>query len=563
MMSVVDHPIHKQQVRRAILAVALCTVSSNAHAFTYVFSDGIYASGSTSPNPLLAPDTLALTTSASKSFNSDFINQSGTVRWQGGDLFLGFSSTIDNRSLWTTSVDQRLSNSGAGTSTFLNSGVFRKTAGSGETLISARFVNNGVIDAQTGAIVFQGNATFNAGTAFTGSGTSAINNGAAFNGAISSTNLQLNAGYYAGTAAALSGIAKWQDGYFAGDWTLTSDSTLVTASGGFKTLSAAAFSNEGTVDWQGGTLSLKNGSQWSNEGLLNFAGSASIINDGGAQSTFTNAAAGTVQVATGQTLTVSNRFVSDGGMLKTDGVTNFQTGNIVFNAGTTFTGSGSNNINGGGAFNGAVNSTNLSFNAGYHVGTGAALSGTADWTGGYFTGDWQLTSGSTLDVAQNRSMYLSAGIVTNNGTFSWQGADLNLANGSNMSNSGLFDVQDSMTLTNGGGAQSTFTNGAGGTVYVAAGQTLTVNNRFVSDGGTLATDGTTNFQNSSALFNSGTVFTGDGTNNINSGGAFAGLIGSTNLSFNAGYFAGTVASLSGTAAWQGGYFTGDWQITNG
>jgi hypothetical protein len=552
-----------RRIGQAIFAAALCTVSSNAQAFTYVFSNGIYASGTTSPNPLLAPDTLALTTASDKAFNSAFINQSGTVDWQGGNIYLGNGSTIENRGVWTTSVDRSLINSGAATSMFINSGIFRKTAGFGETAILAHFVNSGIIDAQSGTIRFQGDAIFNAGTAFTGSGTNAISGSVAFNGAISSTNLRLNAGYYTGTAATLSGTAQWHDGYFAGDWTLTSGSTLAAVDNGFKTLSAANFTNDGTVNWQGGTLTLKNGSQWTNTGLLDFQNSASINNDGGAPSTFTNGAGGTVHVGADETVTVNNRFVSDGGTLDTDGITNFQGGNAVFNAGTTFTGSGVNAINSSAAFNGAINSTNLHFNAGYYTGTAAALSGTAEWQSGYFTGDWQITNGATLNVAQNRSMYLTAGSVVNNGTAEWKGDILNLADASQFTNSGLVDVHSSTSIANGGGAQSTFINGAGGTVHVDAGKTLTVNNRFVSDGGTLDTDGTTNFQGGDAVFNASTVFTGAGTNAINSGAAFNGLIGSTNLRFNAGYFAGAAAALSGSADWQGGYFTGDWQVTNG
>ena len=51
---------------------------------------------------------------------------------------------------------------------------------------------------------FQSNsAVFNAGTAFTGSGVSEINAGAAFSGAISSTNLKFNGGTFTGAAATL------------------------------------------------------------------------------------------------------------------------------------------------------------------------------------------------------------------------------------------------------------------------------------------------------------------------------------------------------------------------
>ncbi len=287
-------------------------MATPANAATFIFSSGNYIPGVTAPEPLLSPDILELTTGSNKFWNGvSFTNQSGTVNWTGGTLFLQSGATINSQSLWNTTANDSIVNNGGATSTFNNSGIFRKSAGTGSTTISNAFVNNGTIDAQTGTIAFNGGlATFNTGSVFVGAGINAINSNAAFNGAISSTNLDFNGGTFTGTNAALSGAADWNAGTFAGSWNLTSGSTLTAQSGSNKFLNGANFSNPGTVNWRDGTLFLQNGSQIVNNGTIAITSNNSINNNGGAASSFTNN--GLIQKTAGTgTSTLANGIALD------------------------------------------------------------------------------------------------------------------------------------------------------------------------------------------------------------------------------------------------------------
>lgn len=70
------------------LGASILGLAAPAGAATFFFSSGAYNPGVTSPNPLLAPDVLEIGTVATKSFATDFTNQSGTVNWRdGGAIF--------------------------------------------------------------------------------------------------------------------------------------------------------------------------------------------------------------------------------------------------------------------------------------------------------------------------------------------------------------------------------------------------------------------------------------------------------------------------------------------
>ncbi len=551
---------------KLLIGAACVFAAMPANAATFVFSSGNYIPGVTSPTPLLSPDILNITTGSNKFFNAvTFTNQSGTVNWQAGAIFLSNGAAVNNQSLWNATGDDSLNNNGGALSTFTNSGTFRKSAGTGATTIgSIAFVNSGVINAQTGSIDFNGgNAAFNAGSSFTGAGAVNINSNAAFNGAINSANLNFNAGIFTGTSASLTGTADWTAGNFSGGWTLTTGSTLTALTGSNKFIDAATITNNGTINWQDGALFLQNGSQLTNNGLLDYSASSSINNNGGALSTVINTATGTVHVGSGAAVSVGNTFVNNGGTLAADGVLNFTGGNATFNTGTSFTGAGDVNIASNAAFNGAISSTNLNFTGGIFTGTGASLTGTADWTAGNFSGGWALTTGSTLTALTGSNKFIDAATITNNGTINWQNGALFLQNGSQLTNNGLIDYSGSSSINNNGGAVSTVTNNAAGTVRVGAGSTLTVSNTFVNNGGTLAANGTLVFNGGNATFNTGTSFTGAGDVNIDNSAAFNGAISSANVNFNGGTFTGTSAALSGTADWIAGTFSGDWMVTAG
>ncbi len=524
-----------------VSTLAVAAIPSGAQAATFVFSSGSYIPGTTSPSPLLAPDILSITTGSNKFFDGvTFTNQSGTVDWSGGALFFSNGAVVNNQSLWDAGFNGSLNFNGGAATAFNNSGIFRKSAGAGTTTVGAiGFVNSGTIDAQTGTISFTGAATFNSGTSFVGAGTVAINTAATFNGGISSANLVFASGTFTGNAASLTGSASWSSGSFTGGWALTSGSTLTSVGGSNRFMDSASFTNDGTINWQNASaLFFTNGSQFVNNGTIDYAASSSLNNNGGAISTISNSATGLIQVDADATLTVSNRFVNDGGTLTADGTINFNGGNAVFNNGTTFNGAGTNAVNAAAAFNGGINSTNLRLNNGVYTGTNAVIDGDATFAAGTFSGGWNLSSGSTLTSVGGSNRFIDAGSFANDGTIIWQGGVLFFANGSQIVNSGTIDFQIDTSFNNNGGAASSFTNngliektGGAGTTTLASGIAFDNNGTINVLSGTIALPA---------------AFTNDGT--LGGTGAFA----STNL-INAGSIAPGAADATGTLLLTGNF----------
>jgi PEP-CTERM motif len=549
-----------------LMGASSLAIATQASATTFVFSSGSYIPGTTAPEPLMSPDTLNLTTGSNKFWAGvSFTNQSGTVNWQAGNLFMQNAATINNQSLWNATSDNSLINNGGALSTFTNSGIFQKSGGIGNTTISAiAFINSGLIDAQTGTILFNGNnATFNSGSSFTGAGTTSIGGNAAFNGAFSSTNLDFDSGTYTGTAASLSGSADWSAGSFSGSWDISAGSTLTANSGSNKFWVGSTFTNDGTINWTGGNLFLQNGSQVTNNGTVDASSDNSIINNGGALSTFTNNGVFEKTGGAGATVISAIAFVNNGTIDAQTGSIDFNGGNATFNGGSDFTGAGQVNINSNATFNGGFTSTNLDFENGTFTGNAAALAGTADWSAGSFGGSWGVSGGSTLTANTGSNKFWVGSTFTNDGTINWTGGNLFLQNGSQVTNNGTFDASSSNSIINNGGALSTFTNNGLFEKTAGVGATVISAIAFVNTGTIDAQTGSIDFNGGNATFNAGSDFTGAGQVNINSNATFNGGFTSTNLDFESGTFTGNAAALTGTADWAAGSFAGGWTVNNG
>jgi outer membrane autotransporter protein len=550
--------------------VVLFALSSPVFATDYIFSGGTYVPGTTAPEPLLTPDVLQINAGANKFFDtSTMTNQSGLVNWNADSLFMQNGALIKNQSVWDAKSDNALVNNGGALPTFNNSGTFRKSAGAGTTSIgSIAFVNSGTIDAQTGTINFSGaNATFNAGSKFIGAGSTVVSNNASFNGAFTSSNLSLTGGTFTGTSAQINGSVNFTGGVFTGSWEVASSQTLKGNNGGNKFMSGATFTNNGTVQWQtSDSLFMQTGSTFTNNGLYDIQITSSIVNNGGALSTFTNSSGATLRVAATQTATIGSiAFVNDGGTLTANGTLNFSGGNATFNNGTVFNGSGSTLVSNNASFNGAFTSSNLSLTGGIFTGSSAQINGSVNFTGGVFTGSWEVASGQTLNGNSGANKFMSGASFTNNGTVQWQTSDsLFMQNGSTFTNNGLYDIQASSSIVNNGGPLSTFTNSSGAFLRVAATQTATIGSiAFVNNGGTLTANGTLNFSGGNATFNNGTVFNGSGTNLISNNATFNNAFTSSNLVLQNGSYTGGSAVLSGTVDFTGGVFDGTWEVASG
>jgi PEP-CTERM motif len=510
-----------RNVTRLMLGAA-CVVSAPASAATFFFNSGSYNPGVTAPEPLQSPDTLEMNTSSNKLFSGvTFTNQSGTVNWNAGNIFLASAVQIINQSLWNATGDNSLNYNGGAQSTFDTSGIFRKSGGIGATTIaSIAFVNSGTIDAQTGSIDFNGgNATFNGGSIFTGAGEVNINSNAAFNGGFTSSNLDFQGGAFTGTNAALTGTADFSAGTFAGSWTVGAGSTLNALGSSNKLFSAANFTNDGTVAWSAGNQFFASGSQIDNNGLWDASGDNSLNYNGGTQSTFTNDGTFRKSAGGGSTTIASIAFVNNGTIDAQTGSITFGGGIATFNAGSIFTGAGEVNITNNAAFNGGFTSSNLDFEGGTFTGTNAALTGTADWTAGTFAGSWNVNSGSNLAISGSANKLLSAATFGNDGTIAWSAGNMFLASGSQLINDGLIAITGDNSVNYNGGAASSFVNngtiektaGSGTTTLATSNIALDNNGTINVLSGTIALPGT--FANDGTLGGTGTFTSANLTNN--------------------------------------------------
>ncbi|MGP8235550.1 MAG: hypothetical protein ACLQVW_09080, partial [Limisphaerales bacterium] len=107
------------------------------------------------------------------------LTNEGTVNWTGNcDLLVqnyngtyGYSGGIVNQAgaIWNIQCDQTIQANGGygGTPYFNNAGLLRKSGGTGTNIINALFNNNGAVDVESGAVMFNGggggSGTFNAG----------------------------------------------------------------------------------------------------------------------------------------------------------------------------------------------------------------------------------------------------------------------------------------------------------------------------------------------------------------------------------------------------------------
>ena len=472
--------------RHTLATAALIALSPPAFAVNYVFSGGTFVSGVTTPQPLAAGDVLNINAGGFKFFGagSDFTNGGGTVNWNGDTLYLQSGVAIINNALWNATSDDSLIYNGGAAPSFTNNGTFRKSAGAGSTTInnSVGFVNNGTLDAQTGSIAFVGGSTFNAGSVFTGAGVvNAVSGTNVFNGAFTSSNLRLSGGTHQGNGAVVGGTVAFLGGTLSGSWGIGAGQTLNAVGGGFKFIDGATtvLTNQGTLAWNTtDLLYLQGGATLRNQALFVANQNTSVVYNGGAATSFDNTASGTVRAAAGKTLTIGSGtgFVNNGGTLdaQAGGVIVYN-GATVFNAGTQFTGAGSNIAAGNNTFNGSFNSANLTLQSGIHTGNAAVVNGSSTaFTGGTLSGGWTVAAGQTLQAQGGGNKFIdgAATVLTNLGTVDWNTTDLlYLQSGSTLRNQALFVANQNTSVVYNGGAATSFDNTASGTVRAAAGKT--------------------------------------------------------------------------------------------
>ena len=353
--------------------------------------------------------------------------------WTGGSDFDGDgNSVVTNNGTWLAECNARIAFNN-GNAIFVNNGLFQKTNSTGTTsFLNLAFVNNGTVDAESGAINFDCggtpagtyNATAGASVNFDG-GTFALGTSPVFTGPgsfgltggtmnfatqvpadlqLKGGNAVLGAGFQNGgkisnltnSGSTLSGnytvtgTLTWLAGGIGGSITVAANATLNVASSGMN-LNGGILTNNGTVNWTGGSI---NGS-----GLIINAGLFLASANGAFSSvTFTNN--GTFRNLGGTTYCYGSPFVNNG-------LVDVEGGALSFNSGGTL----------GGTYNVAGYCTLLFASGNFTASAPPVVSGlgTSQFTGGTLTLLADQISGLAL-IGGNVALgpaFQNAGAITN------------------------------------------------------------------------------------------------------------------------------------------------------
>lgn len=373
-------------------------------------------------------------------------------------------------------------------------------------------------------------------------------------------------------APALAVTFTWNSGTLVAGVTapspLAAADVLNIGAGGNKFFNAVVFTSNGTVNWNADTLYFASGGGVVNNDLWNVTSDNALTYNNGASPSFTNN--GVFRKSGGVGSTTINSGV---GSVNNDTL-DAQTGVIsivggsVFNAGSVFTGAGAVNVSAGtNTFNGGFTSANLVLQSGTHLGNNAAVGGALTvFSGGTLTGTWQVSAGQVFSGGAGGNKFIdgAATVVTNLGTIAWGTTDsLLLASAATVSNQGLFLASETTSVDYNNGAGPSFINTDSGTVRAAAGKTLSINNTtgFVNNAGVLdAQAGATIQYAGGSVFNSGSQFTGAGSNVAAGNHTWNGGFNSANLVLQGGTHNGNSAVVNGTARYTGGTLDGTWQV---
>jgi fibronectin-binding autotransporter adhesin len=394
----------------------------------------------------------------------------GTLNWSStNNINVQNAGVINNSGLFSAQNDQTVTSAGGGAS-FINSGVISKSVGAGNTDIGIPLTSNGgTFTANTGVLRYTSSNSFNTGTIFNGTAGNRIVNGAAFSGAINTSNLELAGGSYTGTFnLPAANSLNWTGGTFTGGGTFTVNNGAVfnitganqlTIDGGF------TLANIGTTNWlSSNNINLQNGGGFNNSGLFSAQTNQTLTSAGGGAS-FINTGSFVKSVGTGNT-DIGIPLTSNGGTFTANsGVLRYTGGSKAFNTGSIFNGATDNQITGGATFSGTLSSGNLELAGGSYTGTANLASGsTLKWSGGSFTGagTFNINSGAVFNIIGANQVTVDGGFtLVNAGTLNWlSSSNINLQNAGVISNSGLFSAQTNQTLTSAGGGASFVNSGS-------------------------------------------------------------------------------------------------------
>jgi hypothetical protein len=332
------------------------------------------------------------------------------------------------------------------------------------------------------------------------------------------------------------GALNWSGGAFGTAVQIASGGVLTALGAGQKSFAGSTFDNAGTVDAQGGTLSLYG--TGTNSGVFNAA---------------------------------SNAVMQFGGPVFPFRAT------YSFNDGSSFTGAGLKRLIGGPiTLNGTLVAQNLVLAGAQLFGDCTLSEGPILWTGGPISGTVDIPGNVVLTISGD--LNLSGGTLNNAGTVIWTGfGSIGVGGGGAINNSGTFDIRSESTsaffVTGSINNTGLFRKLAGtnattvpmGTAFNNSGL-VDVQSGTLNLSGTTTNSGTFNAASNAVVqfqspvsqlipstFHTGSAFSGPGPKRFVSGyNQFDGALSAQNLEVAGGWSSGSCTFTDGPMLWTGG-----------
>ncbi|HET8945508.1 MAG TPA: hypothetical protein VFQ07_00860, partial [Candidatus Polarisedimenticolia bacterium] len=454
-------------------------------------------------------NALAISGAAKQLQSGRRLETNGTTTWTGtGDIATctsGHTCVIANTGTWDIQNNQNVTLSLGGTTTFLNTGTVRKTAGTGIFSFQVQMNNDSLVDITVpgGTLGLDNGGTSNG--SFTGSAGTTLRFGG-------TTTCNAGSSIAASTVASTSGGTTNINGSY-------NASTQTTLSSGTLNLNGAGPFNTGALVMSGGVIG----------GTGTFTASLASTWSGG-----TMTGSGTTTFNAGLSMSGSGKNLQAGRRLDTNGTTTWSAGDInTCTSGFTCT------INNTGTWDIQSNQT-VTLTGG----------GTTNFVN---NGTVRKTAGTGITSFQ--SPMHNASLVDN----TVPGSTLGLDGGG--TSTGSFTGSAGTTLRFGGATTlNTGSSIAGATVaFASSGATVNVNGSYNAGVQTTVTNGTVNFNTAGTVISMGSALVmNGGTLNLSSGEP----INVTTLTLSGGALGGSdIVTASGASTWSGGAMTGSGATT--
>ena len=466
---------------------------------------------------IFANGSLNISNAASKTLSGRTLVNSGNALWSAGTILLASSGVISNTATGTfdCAFDGSLSSGGGSGQAVMNTGLFRKTAGTGVTTINnpIAFNNAGTVEVQTGTLGLGGGGTSSGNfkvpvntTLDLPNGTHNLTGGVSGAGRFSVSGATLNlAGLLGVTGTNLfsGGTANLNCSSFA------IDGSVVVISGGIANFNGSGAVSAALLNVSGGNLGGSNS--------LSFAGALTWIGGGFSGTSLVSFNGGAISSATSKSLS---------------GRTLVNLGSVSWSGGTILIASS------GTLSNAATGTFDCAFDGAMSSGGG---SGQAINNAGLF----RKTAGPGASAINNPIAFNNLGTVeVQSGTLSLGGGGTSIGN-FNVPAKGTLDFPNGTHNLNGG------ISGAG--ALSVSGSTLNLAGSLGVTGTNIFSGGTANLNCSSFSIDGSVVVISGGIANFNGSGAVSAAL----LNMSGGNLGGSNSlSFAGALTWSGGGFSG-------